>query len=45
MIFIGRDTIYRNVNAFYKGIVESVRDKGAKVVRDNLHLCLCSAVS
>ena len=45
MISIGQDTIYRNVDAFCERIMESARDKGAEIVRDNLHLCLCSAAS
>ena len=45
MIFVGRDTIYRNVDAFCEHIVESARDKGAEIVRDNLHLCLRGAAS
>jgi len=45
MISVGRDTIYRNVDAFCERIMESIRDTEAEIVRDNLHLCLCSAAS
>jgi len=45
MISVGQDTIYRKVDAFCECIVESARDKGAEIVRDNLHLCLCDATS
>jgi len=40
MISVEQDTIYRNVDTFCERIVESARDKGAEIVRDNLHFCL-----
>jgi hypothetical protein len=40
VVTIGRETMYRNVDAFCKRIRDAVTTKGSDVVRDNLHLCL-----
>jgi hypothetical protein len=45
VITVGRDTIYRNVDAFVERIKDAIATKGAPVVRDNLHLCLRGAAT
>jgi len=45
VITVGRDTIYRNVDAFVERIKDAVATKGCFVVRDNLHLCLRGAAT
>jgi len=45
IISVERDTIYRNIDTFYKCIVESAKDKRAELIKDNLHLCLYSVIS
>jgi len=39
-ITVGRDTIYRNVDAFCERIADAIASKGPTVVRDNLQSCL-----
>lgn len=39
-VTVGRDTIYRNVNAFCERIADAISSKGAVMVRDNLQSCL-----
>jgi hypothetical protein len=45
VITVGRDTIYRNVDAFAERIKDAIATKGAPLVRDNLHLCLRGAAT
>jgi hypothetical protein len=45
VITVGRDTIYRNVDAFIERIKDAIATKGAAIVRDNVHLCLCGAAT
>jgi hypothetical protein len=40
VVTVGRDTIYRNVDAFIERIKDAIRTKTPATVRDNLHLCL-----
>jgi len=40
MITVGRDTIYRNVDAFCDRIKDAINIKGHETVRENLHMCL-----
>jgi hypothetical protein len=40
IVTIGRDTIYRNVDAFVERIKDAIATKGPETIRDNLHLCL-----
>jgi hypothetical protein len=40
VITVGRDTIYRNVDAFCERILDAISSKGHEVVRDNLQSCL-----
>lgn len=40
VITVGRDTIYRNVDAFCERILDAISSKGAELVRDNLQSCL-----
>jgi hypothetical protein len=39
-VTVGRDTIYRNVDAFCEHIADAISSKGAVMVRDNLQSCL-----
>jgi hypothetical protein len=39
-VTVGRDTIYRNVDAFCERIADAISSKGAVMVRDNLQSCL-----
>lgn len=43
VITAGRDSIYRNIDAFAERIKDAIATKGAALVRDNLHLCLWGA--
>jgi len=45
VITVGKDSIYRNVDAFCERIKDAISTKGVETVRDNLHLCLCGAAS
>src|SRR5579862_4607176 len=45
VITVGRDTIYRNVDAFAERIKDAIATKGSALVRDNLHLCLRGAAT
>ena len=45
IVTIGRDTIYRNVDAFCERIQDVAATRGPEVVRDNLHLCLRGTAS
>ena len=45
VITVGRDTIYRNVDAFIERIKDAIATKGPAIVRDNLHLCLRGAAT
>jgi hypothetical protein len=39
-VTVGRDTIYRNVDAFCERIADAIASKGSITVRDNLQSCL-----
>jgi hypothetical protein len=45
VITVGKDSVYRNVDAFCERIKDAIATKGAVTVRDNLHLCLRGAAS
>ena len=45
VITVGRDTIYRNVDAFLERMKDAIASKTPEVVRDNLHLCLRGSAS
>ena len=45
VITVGRDSIYRNVDAFCERVKDAISTKGPDSVRDNLHLCLRGAAS
>lgn len=45
VITVGKDSIYRNVDAFCERIKDAIATKGPETVRDNLHLCLRGAAS
>jgi hypothetical protein len=45
VITVGKDSIYRNVDAFCERVKDAIATKGANTVRDNLQLCLRGAAS
>jgi len=45
VITVGKDSVYRNVDAFCERIKDAISTKGPEAVRDNLHLCLRGAAS
>jgi hypothetical protein len=45
VVTVGRDTIYRNVDAFCQRINDAASLRGMQVIRDNLHLCLRGTAS
>jgi hypothetical protein len=45
VVTIGKDTFYRNVDAFCERVRDAVSLKGPDVVRENLHLCLRGTAS
>jgi hypothetical protein len=45
VITVGKDSVYRNVDAFCERIKDAISTKGADTVRDNLQLCLRGAAS